>query len=88
MWKDVKETQEADKYNKMSASDKDRYKEEMEGYVPNESSKTTEDSEISKKKRSKKPKDAPKNAKSVYVFYCKEMHDSVKEDNPDLFENR
>jgi len=34
--------------------------------------------------RAKKAKDAPKNAKSAYMFYCQEMRANVKEENPDL----
>ena len=37
-----------------------------------------------KKKRVKKSKDAPKNAKSAYIIFCQEMRVTVKEENPDL----
>ncbi len=86
MWKEIKDDEkEVKKYNELAAADKDRYKEEMSTYVPSET--TAEESETDKgekKKRAKKPKDAPKNAKSAYMFFCQEMRASVKEENPEL----
>jgi high mobility group protein B4 len=84
MWKEIKETDDVEKYNELATADKDRYKEEMENYVPSEPTEDSEDEGKEKKKRAKKPKDAPKNAKSAYMFYCQEMRASVKEENPDL----
>ncbi len=82
MWKNIKDNEEeVDKYNKLAAADKDRYKEEMANYVPNEEVDTEKPE---KKKRAKKAKDAPKNAKSAYMFFCQEMRSSVKEENPEL----
>jgi len=86
MWKEIKDTDEVKKYFQMSEADKDRYKNEMENYVPieNNSENSDSDSEKTKKKRVKKSKDAPKNAKSGYLFFCQEMRDQVKEENPDI----
>ena len=98
MWKEIKDTDGAKKYNDLAIADKDRYKEEMTNYVPSEcenseseSSESESDGEakkankaVNKKKRTKKPKDAPKNARSAYMFFCQEMRSIVKEENPEL----
>ena len=82
MWKEIKDNEEeVEKYNQLAATDKDRYKEEMVNYVPSEEVDTEKPE---KKKRAKKAKDAPKNAKSAYMFFCQEMRASVKEENPEL----
>lgn len=81
MWKEASEETKK-KYQELAEEDKKRFKDEMENYVPSES-----DSEVTKKeksKREKKPKDAPKNAKSGYMFYCAEIRAVVKEENPDM----
>ena len=33
MWKDIKDTDEVEKYNQLATNDKDRYKDEMANYV-------------------------------------------------------
>ena len=33
MWKDIKDTDQVEKYNQLATNDKDRYKEEMSNYV-------------------------------------------------------
>ncbi len=80
MWKEIKDNEEVEKYNELAAADKDRYKEEMTTYVPSE----VENEQPEKKKRAKKPKDAPKNAKSAYMFFCADKRAEVKEQNPEL----
>ncbi len=82
MWKQIKSTEEAEKYNQLALNDKDRYKEEMENYVPSDSESVV--SEKGKKTRAKKPKDAPKNVRSAYMFFCQETRGSVKEQFPTL----
>jgi hypothetical protein len=78
MWKKVDDKTKA-KYQELAENDKKRFKSEMENYVPNEVEKTNKDT-----KKSKKPKDAPKHAKSAYMFYCAEMRGTVKEENPEM----
>ena len=77
-WKDIKDTDAADKYKKMAEEDKKRYAEEMETYVP------SEEGEKTKKPRAKKPKDAPKNPRSAYMFYCEKNRESLKKKNSEL----
>ncbi len=93
MWKQIKNTEEAKKYEQLALNDKDRYKEEMENYVPSDSDSESVISDNSdksakstkpKKPRTKKPKDAPKSARSAYIFFCQEMRAKVKEEFPDI----
>ena len=79
MWKEASEETKK-KYQELAEEDKKRFKDEMDNYVPSES-----DSEKSDKKtKEKKPKDAPKNVKSGYMFYCAEIRSVVKEENPEM----
>ncbi len=82
MWKQIKNTEEAKKYEQLALNDKDRYKEEMENYVPSDTESVV--SEKGKKTRAKKPKDAPKNVRSAYMFFCQETRGSIKEQFPTL----
>jgi high mobility group protein B1 len=82
MWKQIKNTPDAEKYEQLALNDKDRYKEEMENYVPSDSESVV--LEKGKKTRAKKPKDAPKNVRSAYMFFCQETRGSVKEQFPTL----
>ncbi len=89
MWKEIKDNEEeVEKYNQLAAADKDRYKEEMTNYVPSEgeaeSDNENSDKKGKKEKTTKKPKDAPKNAKSAYIFFCADKRAEVKEENPEL----
>jgi len=65
-----------EKYQEMANIDKERYKEEMKNYIPED------DEEL--KKRKKKSKNAPKNVSGPYIFFCKEEREKVKEDNPEM----
>jgi len=78
-WKDIKDTKKAEKYQKMAEEDKVRYTEEMKTYVPNE-----EEEEKSRKPRAKKDKNAPKNVRSAYMFYCEKNREAIKKKNPEL----
>jgi high mobility group protein B1 len=82
MWQQVKDTEDAKKFHELSSADKNRYKEEMENYVPSDTESVV--SEKGKKTRAKKPKDAPKNVRSAYMYFCQETRGSVKEEFPTL----
>jgi hypothetical protein len=77
LWKQADEDTKK-KYQELAEEDKGRFKSEMETYVPSVEEK------VEKGKKQKKPKDAPKNAKSGYMFYCAEIRAVVKEENPDM----
>ena len=77
-WKAVSEKVKT-KYQKMADEDKVRFKNEMENYVPGE------DIEEEKEKvKKKKDKNAPKGARSAYIFFCADERAQVKEDIPDI----
>ncbi len=73
-WKQVKPVVKS-KYEKLAEQDKVRYEREMSNYVP-----SPED----KKKRKKKDPNAPKKAKSAYIFYVNAKMAKARKDNPDL----
>jgi len=86
-WKEMKENEpeEVEKYMEMAAEDKTRYEEEMKNYVP--SADEEEKPKEKKTKKTKKATDAPKKNKSGYLFFCQEMRQVVKEENPDMKTN-
>ena len=77
LWKSADEDVKA-KYQKLADEDKVRFKEEMDNYVPGE----VDEKENTKK--GKKPKDAPKSARSAYIFFSQDMRPIVKEENPEM----
>ena len=81
-WKEIKDTDEVEKYKKMAEEDKVRYTEEMKNYIP--SDEEEEKTKKPRKQRAKKDKNAPKNVRSVYIFYCEKNRDSIKKKNPEL----
>jgi hypothetical protein len=67
MWKEIKETDEVEKYNKMANLDKDRYKNEIENYTPegNESEEEVkEEEEMEKPKKTENKKTENKKTES------------------------
>jgi hypothetical protein len=79
-WKEIKDTDEVEKYKKMAEEDKIRYTEEMKTYIP-----TEDDMEKKPRKpRAKKDKNAPKNPKNAYMFYCEKNRENIKKKNPEL----
>ena len=76
LWKDTEEDDRKE-YKEKAQEDKERYTEEMKNYVPSEDEET-------RKPKAKKPKNAPKNAKSAYIFYCQDERVKIKADHPDL----
>jgi len=67
------------KYQELAHEDKARFKKEMENYVPSEVVEKEE-----KKEKFKKAKDAPKNARSAYIFYSQNARALIKEENPEM----
>jgi hypothetical protein len=63
-------------YDELAAADKKRYAEEKEDYVPDPSFEATKSS------RKKKDPNAPKRALSAYFFFCNEIREGVRAENP------
>jgi|UniRef100_K3WX01 hypothetical protein len=76
-WKEISE-EDRRPYDELAAADKKRYLEEKEDYVPDPSF------ESSKSSRKKKDPNAPKRALSAYFFFCNEIRDSVRSQNPNM----
>ena len=94
-WKLMKEEypDEVAKYQESADEDKLRYIEEMKQYDPEfdptikkKRVKVSEDDdeEKPKKEKKKKDKDAPKKARSAYIFFCTDKRDYYKKKNPEL----
>jgi hypothetical protein len=77
-WKAIKDTDDVEKYKKMAEEDKERFADEMKSYVP------SDEEEKTRKPRVKKDKNAPKNVRSAYMFYCEKRRDVIKKKNPEL----
>ena len=87
MWNDLKaSTKSADKkllasLETEAAEDKARYTDEMEGYVsPTDEELASMVPAKKTRKTSDKDPNAPKRAKSAYIFFCSAMRPQVKED--------
>lgn len=63
-------------YDELAAADKRRYLEEKEDYVPDPSFETTKGS------RKKKDPNAPKRALSAYFFFCNDIRQETRDENP------
>ncbi|KAG1699136.1 hypothetical protein DVH05_014053 [Phytophthora capsici] len=74
-WKQISE-EERRPYDELAAADKRRYQEEKEDYVPDPSFETTKGS------RKKKDPNAPKRALSAYFFFCNDVRQEVRDENP------
>lgn len=74
-WKEITD-EERRPYDELALADKRRYLEEKEDYVPDVSY------ENAKPARKKKDPNAPKRALSAYFFFCNEIRDSVRAENP------
>ncbi|KAE9136699.1 hypothetical protein PF010_g1581 [Phytophthora fragariae] len=74
-WKQISD-EERRPYDELAAADKRRYQEEKEDYVPDPSFETTKGS------RKKKDPNAPKRALSAYFFFCNEIRQEVRDENP------
>ncbi|KAJ0397691.1 hypothetical protein P43SY_002397 [Pythium insidiosum] len=63
-------------YEELAAADKKRYLEEKEDYVPDQSF------ENARGTRKKKDPNAPKRPLSAYFFFCNEIREQVRSENP------
>jgi hypothetical protein len=78
-----------EKYEAQAIEDKKRYEEEMAEYVPPSEERLAElkESKATKKKtssKSDKDPNAPKGAKSAYMFFSIEERIKIKEENPEI----
>ena len=77
------------RWDQLAAEDKERYNREMEDYTPpsddDDSDSDSDESDAPKKKKKRKKKDpnAPKRAKSAFMFFSMAMRPQIKEENPD-----
>lgn len=80
-WKKLKDNNPklVAKYEAMAKADKERYCSEKESYVPPQGA----DLYVEKGKKFKDP-NAPKRAKSSYLFFCADNREKVKDENPDI----
>ncbi|TMW57488.1 hypothetical protein Poli38472_003413 [Pythium oligandrum] len=74
-WKEIT-AEDRRPYEELAAADKKRYLEEKEDYVPDPSFESTRGT------RKKKDPNAPKRPLSAYFFYCNEIRESVRSENP------
>ena len=81
-----KEVDDKTKWEEMAAEDKQRYKKDMAAYSPPSEDDVSSDDDGNKKpkkKRAKKDPNAPKNAKSAFMFFSSAKRAGIKEANPD-----
>ena len=91
MWTEFKaiDGDERARWDQLAAEDKERYNREMEDYTPpsddDDSDSDSDESDAPKKKKKRKKKDpnAPKRAKSAFMFFSMAMRPQIKEENPD-----
>lgn len=76
MWKKISD-KEKQRFQAMAEEDKVRFETESKSYEPTE----TDDKPAGKKK---KDPSAPKKPRSAYIFFCEDMRETVKKENPDL----
>uniref|UniRef100_A0A6C0CXU1 HMG box domain-containing protein n=1 Tax=viral metagenome TaxID=1070528 RepID=A0A6C0CXU1_9ZZZZ len=74
LWNKLKDTnqKEVDRFTKLAEQDKQRYKKEMDSYVPEDSEQNS----------NKSKKDGPKRSKSAYMFFCEDERSKVTQANP------
>ena len=81
MWNEAKYANRVDKYIRLAAKDKERYKKEMETYQR----PTDEDlEEMNKQKKKKRKKGYKKRGRSAYIFFCTEERAKLKTENVKL----
>uniref|UniRef100_H2TJ66 High mobility group protein B2 n=1 Tax=Takifugu rubripes TaxID=31033 RepID=H2TJ66_TAKRU len=74
-WKNMS-SKEKSKFEELAKTDKIRYDQEMQSYVPPKGSK------VSRKK--KKDPNAPKRPPSAFFVFCSDHRPKIKEDNPGI----
>ncbi|KAI9905731.1 hypothetical protein PsorP6_013432 [Peronosclerospora sorghi] len=76
-WKSISD-EDRRPYDELAAADKRRYLEEKEDYVPDPSFESTKGS------RKKKDPNAPKRALSAYFFFCNDIRQETRDENPNM----
>jgi hypothetical protein len=79
MWRSLSDDEKTE-YVNLANEDKERYEEEMKSYVPSEDVAES----TSKGKTKRKKATGPKKGLSAYIFFCKNVRDSIKKEQPDL----
>jgi hypothetical protein len=83
VWKEFTDKEKA-KYEDMATKDQERYRKEMEQYVPQPvPTSDTEDNKKKRKRQKNKDPNAPKRPISAYVAFCNENRPAIKANNPD-----
>jgi hypothetical protein len=77
-WKELS-AEDRKPYDELAEADKKRYQEEKEDYVPDPAFDTSG----GKGSRKKKDPNAPKRALSAYFFFCNEVRDQIRAENPE-----
>lgn len=75
MWKKISD-KEKQRFQAMAEEDKVRFETESKSYEPTETDE--------KPAKKKKDPSAPKKPRSAYIFFCEDMRETVKKENPDL----
>lgn len=80
MWKELKDTdpEAVKEYERLAAEDKQRYKDQVEKYVPDPNAIKVP------KTKAKKDPSAPKSQRTAYVLYCNDHRANVKAENPEI----
>ena len=85
IWREELSDEDKTLYIEKAVQDKERYLEEMKDYTPSSEwlASISSDSESSggKNKRVKKKRKGPKRAMSAYLYFCKDMRQTVKDNN-------
>ncbi|GKY93162.1 hypothetical protein MPSEU_000284200 [Mayamaea pseudoterrestris] len=80
-WKELSD-EDKKKYQQMSDKDHERYRAEMETYVPS-SNASDDEQDKPKKKKQKKDPDAPKKPMTAYIAFCNETRPGLKNSHPE-----
>ena len=84
-WNKAKAAGKIGKWEKLAAKDKERYTSEMADYTPPSDDEWAElISKTEKKSKKKTKRTGPKRACSSYIFFCKEMRTTIKEEQPEM----
>lgn len=81
-WKSLSAAQRK-QYEKQATSDRSRYENEMESYVPMTDAQIDAEIEASGKKSKKRRKDGPKHARSAYLYFTMEERPKARVDHPE-----
>lgn len=82
MWREVKDTQDAEQYMVLANADKDRYNSEKVDAPPKEPKEPKEKKQRKQKVSTKVQ--GPKKPMSAYLYFCQEKREQVKAENPEM----